>query len=158
MNLDHEAWLKQAQRDLEAAEHLQQGGYHEWACYGCQQAVEKAVKSIWRALGLEHPTGARTGHDLTELFKAWSDLVGGQNQDLADGLATLTPYVKTTRYPNGGGVQGIPCEMFGEAESDAALDAAKKLLELCKTLAEKAAEFTASIQSIPVPGTGAPTS
>ncbi len=36
-------WLAQAGRDLELAWHAAAGGYHEWACFATQQAVDKAV-------------------------------------------------------------------------------------------------------------------
>ncbi|MCD6312337.1 MAG: HEPN domain-containing protein [Thaumarchaeota archaeon] len=46
-------WIKQARRDLEAAEHQLAGEFYEWACFLAQQAAEKAVKAFFQKLGAE---------------------------------------------------------------------------------------------------------
>lgn len=39
-------WLHQAQADLAQAELSAENGHHEWACFACHQAVEKALKAL----------------------------------------------------------------------------------------------------------------
>ena len=52
-------WFAQAERDLEHARHARRDGSHEWACFACQQAAEKAAKAL-HANG--HPDGAPFEH------------------------------------------------------------------------------------------------
>ena len=138
---NHESWLRQAERDLEAADILSKSGFHEWTCYCCQQAVEKGVKAIHAALGLTPPKV----HALTTLFGAWEDLVAREDEELADAQTKLSQYAISTRYPDVGGV-GPPCDRYDERKSAEALEYARKLLDLCKTLAVKAAKFSHSIR------------
>ncbi len=39
-------WFHQAQADLQQASLSAESGFHEWACFACHQAVEKAPKSL----------------------------------------------------------------------------------------------------------------
>ena len=39
-------WLQQARADLEVAAVNAGTGHHEWACFACHQAVEKALKGL----------------------------------------------------------------------------------------------------------------
>jgi HEPN domain-containing protein len=39
-------WLHQARADLAQAELSADAGHHEWACFACHQAVEKALKAL----------------------------------------------------------------------------------------------------------------
>jgi HEPN domain-containing protein len=39
-------WLQQARADLEVAVVNAGAGHHEWACFACHQAVEKALKGL----------------------------------------------------------------------------------------------------------------
>ena len=59
-------WLHQAQADLELAGVSAAAGHHEWACFACHQAVEKALKG----LHLRHGQQA-WGHGLG---RSWRDL------------------------------------------------------------------------------------
>jgi HEPN domain-containing protein len=60
-------WMHQAQADLDLARVSAEAGHHEWACFACHQAVEKALKALH---GLYIPTrypdslpdGAPTDH------------------------------------------------------------------------------------------------
>ena len=38
-------WLHQAHSDLDLAAVSAAAGHHEWACFACHQAVEKALKA-----------------------------------------------------------------------------------------------------------------
>lgn len=39
-------WLRQAEADLLAAKDSLDHGHHEWACFQCHQAAEKALKAF----------------------------------------------------------------------------------------------------------------
>ncbi|WP_259727911.1 MULTISPECIES: HEPN domain-containing protein [unclassified Synechococcus] len=49
-------WLHQALADLELATVGAEAGHHEWACFACHQAVEKALKALYLQRGQQ--TGA----------------------------------------------------------------------------------------------------
>lgn len=44
-------WLQQARADLALAGVSAGAGHHEWACFACHQAVEKALKGLHLKLG-----------------------------------------------------------------------------------------------------------
>ena len=58
-------WFHQAAADLAQAQLSAEAGHHEWACFACHQAVEKALKAIhlqqgqqiWPTMSLIWKTG-----------------------------------------------------------------------------------------------------
>lgn len=44
-------WLHQAHADLDQALVSAGAGHHEWACFACHQAVEKAFNALHLSLG-----------------------------------------------------------------------------------------------------------
>ena len=65
-------WLHQAQADLAQAQLSADGGHHEWACFACHQAAEKALKALHLHLGQQV-----WGHGLGRLFRDLPDAVQG---------------------------------------------------------------------------------
>ena len=63
-DLSADAWLRQAKRDLRAAEHLLAGGFYPHATVIAHLAVEKALKGLYRARLDRHPP---VTHDLQYL-------------------------------------------------------------------------------------------
>ena len=57
-------WFRQAERDLEHARHSVTAEDHEWACFACQQAAEKALKALYQALA-----GEGWGHSVLALVE-----------------------------------------------------------------------------------------
>jgi len=55
MNARPDAWLRQAQNDLELAQLARDNGYLAQACFDASQAAEKGLKSALLELGLEPP-------------------------------------------------------------------------------------------------------
>ena len=55
MNARPDAWLRQAQNDLELAQLARDNGYLAQACFYASQAAEKGLKSALLELGLEPP-------------------------------------------------------------------------------------------------------
>lgn len=97
---DAREWLSFAEADLGVAEHLDKT-YHpkplEIICFHCQQAAEKAVKSIIVLNGSQG--GIPKKHDLFLLLNQIRNMVSIEEKyyDYADILA---PYGVAMRYPN----------------------------------------------------------
>ena len=97
---DAREWLSFAEADLGVAEHLNKT-YHpkplEIICFHCQQAAEKAVKSIIVLNGSQG--GIPKKHDLFLLLNQIKNMVSIEEKfyDYADILA---PYGVAMRYPN----------------------------------------------------------
>jgi HEPN domain-containing protein len=58
-------WLHQAKADLEPARISAGAGHHEWACFACHQAVEKALKALHHRSG-QQVWGQGLGRSLPE--------------------------------------------------------------------------------------------
>lgn len=117
-------WLRQAQRDLEWAEHLvAEGGLH-LACFLAQQVAEKALKAYLYAQGAE----VVLGHSVRELCER----AAAQDDDYApvcDSWGTLDSYYVTARYPNGL-PGGIPADAFSADTAASAVGLAREAVEL----------------------------
>jgi HEPN domain-containing protein len=132
----HREWLDQAHRDRMAAEQMSTVGFHEWACFCAQQAVEKAIKAVYVALGMTPPKD-KSGHDLAYLFRAWADLLAREDPGLAQAQMTLRGHETNARYPGEGG-PGAPAARYGPIDSEYAVRVADRLLAICDDLAQKA--------------------
>jgi HEPN domain-containing protein len=112
-------WLAQAEQDLQAAASLAQAGHHEWACFVCQQAAEKAVKAVHLARGQES-WGHRVARLLEELRDAPADLI--------EIGRSLDAFYIPTRYPNGH-PEGAPFEQYGPLQSGEARRLARQVVD-----------------------------
>ncbi len=83
-------WSAQAEQDLQAAASLAQAGHHEWACFVCQQAAEKAVKAVHLARGQES-WGHRVARLLQELRDAPAELVESAGRSMLSTSRRATP-------------------------------------------------------------------
>ncbi|MCR5789912.1 MAG: HEPN domain-containing protein [Lachnospiraceae bacterium] len=98
--LDAKEWLSYAEADLGVAEHLF-NTYHpkplEIICFHCQQAAEKAVKSIIVLKGSQG--GLPKKHDLFLLLNQIKNFlkIDEKYYDYSD---ILSPYGVAMRYPN----------------------------------------------------------
>jgi HEPN domain-containing protein len=120
-------WLHQAQADLAQAELSAGAGHHEWACFACHQAVEKALK----ALHLHH--GQQSwGHGLGRCFRdlppAVARPLAAEVEDLEDRLRVLDALYIPTRYPDSL-PEGAPTDHFGRLQSNDALCHARALVD-----------------------------
>jgi HEPN domain-containing protein len=120
-------WLHQARADLELAEVSAASGHHEWACFACHQAVEKALK----ALHLHHGQQA-WGHGLGRCCR---DLPVSVRQALSEGVSDLEDRLRVldalyipTRYPDSL-PDGAPSDHFGRLQSDDALRHARSIID-----------------------------
>jgi HEPN domain-containing protein len=115
-----EDWLAQAERDLEQAVDSQAAGRHEWSCFACHQAAEKAVKALHLSLGQE-----AWGHVVASLL---SELPGDVSDLLIEAGQVLDNYYIPTRYPNGHPA-GAPFEHYGARQSEEALNCARSIVD-----------------------------
>ncbi len=127
---DAREWLAFANEDLSVAEHLYET-YHplplEIVCFHCQQAAEKAVKSIIVLNGSQG--GIPKKHDLYILLNQIRNMVDIDEKyyDYAD---ILTPYSVVMRYPN---------ELFlEERHAKNAVDMAKEYVNWAKEMINNA--------------------
>jgi HEPN domain-containing protein len=119
-------WLKQANRDLQAAEVSAGSGHHEWAAFQAQQCGEKAVKALVQALH-----GSVRGHAITEILRLLpASLAIPQN--VIEAANELDRVYFTSRYPNGFPA-GSPSDYFSEASSQRFIGYAKTVLEFCRS-------------------------
>ena len=118
-------WLGQAERDLEKAAVDMEHGYHEWVCFTCQQAAEKAVKALCmnRNLGV-------WGHSVTAMLRSLAGILEIPEEIITLGQI-LDAYYIPTRYPNGFD-SGKPADYYNAKMSSEALDAADRIIGFCK--------------------------
>lgn len=83
-DLDAGTWIEQAERDLQAAEHLLRGDYPAHATVLAHLAVEKALKGTFRLQTGENPP---VTHDLRHLAQRVDVSWNRDRQDALDGLS-----------------------------------------------------------------------
>lgn len=122
-------WLDQAKRDLEQAEDSRCSGRHEWACFACHQAAEKAVKALHLNNGQE-----AWGHVIAKLLQELPDSIK-IFEDLIEMGRVLDNFYIPTRYPNGH-PEGPPFSHYGPLQSTEAIQYAGKIIEfVCSQMA-----------------------
>jgi HEPN domain-containing protein len=124
-------WLHQAHSDLDLAAVSAAAGHHEWACFACHQAVEKALK----ALHLHHGQQA-WGHGLGRSWRELPPVVGAALaealSDLEDRLRILDALYIPTRCPDSL-PDGAPSDHFGRLQSDDAQRHARSIVDAITT-------------------------
>jgi len=124
-------WLHQAHSDLDLAAVSAAAGHHEWACFACHQAVEKALK----ALHLHHGQQA-WGHGLGRCWRELPPAVGAALaealRDLEDRLRILDALYIPTRCPDSL-PDGAPSDHFGRLQSDDAQRHARSIVDAITT-------------------------
>jgi HEPN domain-containing protein len=142
MARSYDVWLEQAVHDLQSAITLKKDERHDWACYLCAQASEKALKALLLYLG-KNPGHT---HSLNTLVKNLLD-AGLELEDsntIKRAARSLTKIEAGTRYPLG---EDAPRSLYGNEDSDEAVQYAKGFVELAvdrlraKTLDEYVAEI-----------------
>jgi HEPN domain-containing protein len=91
--------LHQAQADLELAGVSAAAGHHEWACFACHQAVEKALKGLHLAHG-QQAWGHGLGRSWRDLPPAVAVALAASVSDLEDRLRILDALYIPTRNPD----------------------------------------------------------
>ena len=118
-----QAWMRQAQNDLEAARFTAAQGFHAQACFLAGQAAEKALKALLLASGLTPPYS----HSLERLV----EMLQSQGLETAAfntlRLKPLTRMNSDSRYPQG---DEAPVDLFDACDSQQALDTAAAVVTL----------------------------
>ncbi|RJQ11136.1 MAG: HEPN domain-containing protein [Bacillota bacterium] len=122
-----ERWFAQAERDAEAARLLSENGHHNLACFHCQQAVEKALKSFL------YSRGARDirGHAAGELCDAAATL-DPSFKELRRAVVLADKYYIPTRYPNGLADGGLPFEAYDAEDAAKAIRMAQAAIDFIR--------------------------
>ena len=120
-------WLHQAQADLAQAQLSAEAGHHEWACFACHQAAEKALKALHLHHG-QQSWGHGLGRSFRDLPPAVATQLAAQVTDLEDRLRVLDALYIPTRYPDSL-PEGAPTDHFGRLQSQDALFHARALVD-----------------------------
>ncbi len=113
-------WYLQGIRDIEAAEVSNEKGFCEWACFMCQQGVEKILKAIAQINGME-----LWGHNLVHMLTLLKQKAALDVPDeLFEHARKLDKLYISPRYPNGV-PEGTPSEYFSKKDGEDALLSAK---------------------------------
>lgn len=126
-------WFRQGEHDLAHARHALEAGDHEWACFACHQAAEKAVKAVYQHVGAE-----AWGHAVSALLEQLAQVlpreqVAAVSPALVDLARELDKHYIPTRYPNAH-PQGAPFEYYTRAEAERAITHAEELFRVCTDL------------------------
>lgn len=119
-------WFRQAERDVELAVLARDSEHHEWCCFVCQQAAEKAVKALHLARGQE-----AWGHVVAKLITEWPKSVTPP-VEMEDKARVLDAYYVAPRYPNGH-PEGAPFEHYGALQSNQALEYANEIIDFVRS-------------------------
>ncbi len=124
-------WLNTAKEDIEAANILKEAGKYAHACFLYQQAVEKAIKSIYY-YNEENPWG----HSIIKLIEdlRFIDLEIYKNlKKFKEKGMILDRFYIPTRYPNG--LPDItPKEAFGKSDAILAKEIAEEILSFVSSI------------------------
>ncbi len=104
-------WLQQSRADLAVAAVNASAGHHEWACFACHQAVEKALKGLHLRHGQQI-----WGHGLG---RSWRELPPAVGAALAAAVPDLDD-----RLPD-----GVPADHFGRLQSNDAQSHARSIVD-----------------------------
>ncbi|MBN2016350.1 HEPN domain-containing protein [Candidatus Dojkabacteria bacterium] len=90
----YKVWLKQAEFDFEAAKSSKLSGFFEWACFQCEQAVEKALKAVLVKAGWRPPKM----HKLAVLM-SYCNRANGKFRQTKFEFRDLESFTFVSRYP-----------------------------------------------------------
>lgn len=118
--------MRQAARDLEQAEASRRDGRHEWACFACHQAAEKAVKAMHLELGQE-----AWGHVVRQLLESLAPKIV-IDAELLDRARALDIHYIASRYADSH-VQGALFEHYGDLQSREAIEHASRIVGFARS-------------------------
>ena len=120
---DAARWLRQAEIDLDAAEHARSGGFHAVACFLAQQAAEKSLTAYLIARGAERVWG----HALADLCEDAMAL--DPSFDVIKSVALLLDkHFLGARYPSAL-PGGVPHDAYDDIDTQRALEIARDVRE-----------------------------
>jgi HEPN domain-containing protein len=123
MNARPDAWLRQAQNDLDLAGLARDHGYLAQACFFASRAAEKALKSALLELGQEPPHTHALADFVAALERCGLDLA----ELKALPLRRLSRMAVSSLYPMDA---TPPSELFDRDETDQALQTAAAVIRI----------------------------
>jgi HEPN domain-containing protein len=120
-------WLRQTDKDLEAAKHSLEVGNFEWSCFQPQQSGEKALKAYLYNKGY---TSIIT-HSLKELAQECANLEKSFSEISTD-ARHLDMFYIPTRYPNGLAGELAPADFYEKEDAALCLSSAESILNKVK--------------------------
>ncbi len=124
---EYDRWLKQAKHDLKTARSTARQKAHDWACFLCQQAAEKALKAYLYLQGHR----AVLGHSVMMLLQRCA--AHHSSFRTIDEIKRLDEVYITSRYPNGL-QEGTPQEFYKESDSKECIKLADKTIRTVEKL------------------------
>lgn len=122
-------WFEQAKDDLSSAKILSGNKKFAQSCFYCQQAAEKALKSLWFMFGFDP-----WGHSILRLMQDYEDeLIRMELNTFIDHARILDRYYIPTRYPNGL-PDLIPFEAYGFRDAQEAIVLTNEVIETITNL------------------------
>ena len=123
-------WIDEAEGDLRHAKNDLSSGFYNWACFSAQQSTEKAIKSVFRKMGVE-----AWGHSASDLLIELSKTFP-VSSDLVDNALELDKVYISARYPDAH-TSGSPKTKYTEREARRLIEYAEKIFEFCSNLLSK---------------------
>jgi HEPN domain-containing protein len=119
---EHGRWREEADRALAGARVQDDGGLHNWACFGAEQAAKLAVKALLHGLGR-----GPWGHDLPRLGDRLREAGVDVPSETADAMRRLGRHYIPARYPDAH-ASGPPGTHYGASDSEEAIVDAEGIL------------------------------
>ena len=123
MRPEAQGWWEQAQEDLQSARATLDAARYYVCAFLCQQALEKALESVWIERLRELPPKT---HDLTDLAEKLAAPEG-----LSTVLKEINPAYATARYPDA--ANGLPARAFNDEIARRLLAGAEKVMDWCRS-------------------------
>jgi len=101
MRVEINNWWRQAEADLTSAKNCIKSKDYYFGVFACQQAVEKALKSLFLKKFKEVPHG----HSIIYLSRELKT-----PKEILSGIRDLNPEYLITKYPDI--AEGVPAEMY----------------------------------------------
>ncbi len=133
-------WLKQTDKDLEAAEDSEKNEHYEWACFQTQQSAEKALSALLLYLNVDS-----WEHGLVHLLKELKIILKEEEETefnetehntLIEKCQELDRHYIQPRYPNGF-ASGYPAEYYNTKIAKESIENAKFIIKFVKKKIEK---------------------
>jgi len=127
-----QAWLRQAELDLQAAAVQAAAGRFEWACFCCHQAAEKALKALLVAHGREELLENHSIVDLLRRCRRWAPGL----KEAKQAAKTLEWHYLLARYPSDRLDWVAPGEIYAERDYKAIRACCEQIINACRAALE----------------------
>jgi len=119
---EYRRWRDEAGQALIGARLQAEGGIHNWACFGAEQASQLALKGLLHGLGK-----AAWGHDLVDLGRQVNQIPFDVPGEVAAALRRLEKHYIPARYPDAH-PSGPPGAHYADSDSNQAFTDADLVL------------------------------